>query len=77
MRIAKPGSRVVSHVFDMGDWAPDDTIAVEKLVPDGTNKELSGPSIALTRLSSRGENPTTSVPGAAIDTHGNDEESRS
>src|SRR6202034_706568 len=50
--------------------ATPETIAVEKLVPDGTSKVLSGPSIALTRLSSRGESPTTSVPGAAIDTHG-------
>ena len=24
----KPGSRVVSHVFDMGDWMPDETGAV-------------------------------------------------
>ena len=50
--------------------ATPDTIAVEKLVPDGTSKVLSGPSIALIRLSSRGESPITSVPGAAIDTHG-------
>ena len=25
----KPGSRVVSHAFDMGDWTPDETIAVD------------------------------------------------
>src|ERR1700735_984451 len=50
--------------------ATPETIAVEKLVPDGTSKVLSGPSIALIRLSSRGESPITSVPGAAIDTHG-------
>ena len=25
----KPGSRVVSHDFDMGDWPPEQTIAVE------------------------------------------------
>src|SRR3984885_12224069 len=50
--------------------ATPETIAVEKLVPAGTSSELSGPSIALVRLSSRGERPTTSVPGAAIDTHG-------
>ena len=41
-----------------------------QLVPAGTSNELSGPSIALIRLSSRGENPTTSVPGAAMPTHG-------
>ena len=46
--------------------ATPETIAVEKLVPAGTSNELSGPSIALIRLSSRGERPTTSVPGAAI-----------
>jgi len=25
----KPGSRVVSHVFDMGDWTPDETISAD------------------------------------------------
>ena len=25
----KPGSRVVSHAFDMGDWMPDDTKTVD------------------------------------------------
>jgi len=25
----KPGSRVVSHVFDMGDWTPDETITID------------------------------------------------
>lgn len=25
----KPGSRVVSHAFDMGDWKPDDQISVD------------------------------------------------
>jgi len=25
----KPGTRVVSHVFDMGDWTPDETIAID------------------------------------------------
>jgi hypothetical protein len=25
----KPGTRVVSHSFDMGDWAPDDSVAVD------------------------------------------------
>ena len=25
----KPGSRVVSHRFDMGDWKPDTTIRLE------------------------------------------------
>ena len=24
----KPGSRVVSHVFDMGDWMPDETSTI-------------------------------------------------
>lgn len=26
----KPGSRVVSHAFDMGDWKPDKTVQVEE-----------------------------------------------
>jgi hypothetical protein len=25
----RPGSRVVSHAFDMGDWAPDETAIVD------------------------------------------------
>jgi len=25
----RPGSRIVSHAFDMGDWTPDQTIDVE------------------------------------------------
>lgn len=25
----KPGSRIVSHAFDMGDWEPDERISVE------------------------------------------------
>src|SRR5271165_3447209 len=50
--------------------ATPDTIAVEKLVPAGTNSVLSGPSIALIRPSSRGERPMMSIPGAAIPTHG-------
>ena len=25
----KPGTRIVSHDFDMGDWAPEETIAVD------------------------------------------------
>ncbi len=25
----KPGSRIVSHAFDMGDWEPDETIVVD------------------------------------------------
>jgi hypothetical protein len=25
----KPGSRVVSHAFDMGDWKPEKTIDVD------------------------------------------------
>jgi SAM-dependent methyltransferase len=25
----KPGTRIVSHAFDMGDWKPDETIQVE------------------------------------------------
>jgi hypothetical protein len=28
----KPGSRVVSHSFDMGDWKPDSTLAVQARV---------------------------------------------
>ncbi|CKR38374.1 Uncharacterised protein [Mycobacterium tuberculosis] len=50
--------------------ATPDTIAAEKLVPAGTSNELSGPSIALIRPSSRGESPTTSVPGAEMETQG-------
>ena len=26
---AKPGSRVVSHAFDMGDWKPDKQVSVD------------------------------------------------
>lgn len=36
----RPGSRVVSHEWDMGDWRPDETLVVpspEK--PHGTNRE--------------------------------------
>lgn len=29
MEQLKPGTRIVSHDFDMGDWAPDETIAVD------------------------------------------------
>jgi 2-polyprenyl-3-methyl-5-hydroxy-6-metoxy-1,4-benzoquinol methylase len=29
MEMLKPGTRVVSHDFDMGDWMPDETIAVD------------------------------------------------
>ncbi len=29
MELLKPGTRVVSHDFDMGDWIPDQTIAVD------------------------------------------------
>jgi hypothetical protein len=29
----KPGTRVVSEVFDMGDWKPDKTVTVEYRVP--------------------------------------------
>ena len=25
----KPGTRIVSHAFDMGDWAPDQTVNVD------------------------------------------------
>jgi hypothetical protein len=25
----KPGSRVVSHAFDMGDWKPDKQVSVD------------------------------------------------
>ena len=25
----KPGTRIVSHDFDMGDWVPEETIAVD------------------------------------------------
>ncbi len=27
----KPGSRIVSHAFDMGDWKPDKTVSVDEL----------------------------------------------
>ncbi len=27
----KPGTRVVSHAFDMGDWKPDKTVSVDEL----------------------------------------------
>ena len=50
--------------------ATPDTIAVAKLVPDGTRSVLSGPSIALISPSSRGDSPITSSPGAAIPTQG-------
>lgn len=29
LRELKPGARVVSHAFDMGDWKPDQTVQVE------------------------------------------------
>jgi len=29
MEQLKPGTRIVSHDFDMGDWAPEETIAVD------------------------------------------------
>lgn len=29
MKELKPGTRVVSHAFDMGDWAPEQTLDVE------------------------------------------------
>ncbi len=29
MRQLKPGARVVSHAFSMGDWEPDETIEVD------------------------------------------------
>jgi SAM-dependent methyltransferase len=29
LRELKPGTRVVSHAFDMGDWQPDQTLVVE------------------------------------------------
>ena len=29
LRELKPGSRVVSHAFDMGDWKPEQTVQVE------------------------------------------------
>jgi SAM-dependent methyltransferase len=32
LRDLKPGTRVVSHAFDMGDWKPEKTVTVE---PDG------------------------------------------
>jgi hypothetical protein len=28
-RALKPGTRVVSHQFDMGDWKPEKTVRVE------------------------------------------------
>jgi hypothetical protein len=41
----KPGTRVVSHAFDMGDWKPDQTVQVEGrtiyfwVVPKDANKK--------------------------------------
>ena len=29
LRELKPGTRVVSHAFDMGDWAPENKVIVE------------------------------------------------
>ena len=29
MEMLRPGTRIVSHDFDMGDWQPDETIAVD------------------------------------------------
>lgn len=29
MEMLRPGTRIVSHDFDMGDWAPEQTIAVD------------------------------------------------
>lgn len=29
MEMLRPGTRIVSHDFDMGDWVPDQTIAVD------------------------------------------------
>jgi hypothetical protein len=28
MKDLKPGTRVVSHAFDMGDWAPEQRVSV-------------------------------------------------
>ena len=41
----KPGTRIVSHAFDMGDWKPDQTVQVEGkiiyfwVVPKDANKK--------------------------------------
>jgi hypothetical protein len=29
MKDLKPGTRIVSHSFDMGDWVPEQTVDVE------------------------------------------------
>lgn len=42
MKELKPGTRIVSHAFDMGDWAPEKTV------------QVSGSSIYLWRIPPRG-----------------------
>jgi hypothetical protein len=29
MKELKPGTRIVSHAFDMGDWKPEQTLTVD------------------------------------------------
>jgi SAM-dependent methyltransferase len=49
LRDLKPGSRIVSHSFDMGDWKPDKTVDVDGrvvhlwVVTDRAKREFGGP----------------------------------
>lgn len=40
LREVRPGARIVSHNFDMGDWRPDTTVRVEW--PSGTTSTVYG-----------------------------------
>lgn len=50
LRELKPGTRIVSHAFDMGDWKPEKTVEADGrtiylwIVPEKIPAELSGPS---------------------------------
>ena len=53
LRELRPGARIVSHSFDMGDWAPTRTLQVSSnegshLVPVGDAGEVGGATRPLT-----------------------------
>ena len=48
----KPGTRLVSDTFDMGDWAPDDTATVDGGMRTSIAQPFSG--LCLLRLEARG-----------------------